>query len=187
MNKMACVPSEDSDQHGHSPSLRVFAVRMKKAWVLSYPLNANEDSDQTGRIPRLIWVFAGHTVCFVMRWLRFHLHLQIFATSKLMLGPASSISRDGTTTVLLGIARSSHTVAVLVTITTSRAGCSVWRTVILQGMVLARCYSNDPMFLDRQIWANSADPDQTALRGAVWSGSSLLAIPSASFGHISLW
>ena len=36
-----CAPSEDSDQPGHLPSLiRVFAVRMKKAWVLSYPLSA---------------------------------------------------------------------------------------------------------------------------------------------------
>ena len=26
---------------------------------------------------------------------------------------------------------------------------------------------NDPKFLDRQVWANSADPDQTAPRGAV--------------------
>ena len=34
------APSEDSDQPGHPPSLiRVFAVRMKKAWVLSYPLS----------------------------------------------------------------------------------------------------------------------------------------------------
>ena len=39
--KMAYAPSEDSDEPGHPPSLiRVFAVRMKKAWVLSYPLNA---------------------------------------------------------------------------------------------------------------------------------------------------
>ena len=39
-NKVACVPSEDSDQPGHLPSLiRIFAVRMKKAWVLSYPLS----------------------------------------------------------------------------------------------------------------------------------------------------
>ena len=39
--KMACAPSEDSDQTGHPPSLIiVFAVRMKKAWVLSYPLSA---------------------------------------------------------------------------------------------------------------------------------------------------
>ena len=32
----------------------------------------SEDSDQTGRMPRLIWVFAGrtcHFICFVMRWL----------------------------------------------------------------------------------------------------------------------
>ena len=36
-----CAPSEDQDQPGHLPSLhRVFAVRMKKAWVLSYPLSA---------------------------------------------------------------------------------------------------------------------------------------------------
>ena len=43
-NKMMCVASEDSDhpsEIGHLPSLiKVFAVRMKKAWVLSYPLSA---------------------------------------------------------------------------------------------------------------------------------------------------
>ena len=42
-NKMICAPSEDSDQPGHQPSLiRVFAVHMKKAWVLSYPLSAQQ-------------------------------------------------------------------------------------------------------------------------------------------------
>ena len=36
-----CAPSEDSYQPWHSPSLiRAFAARMKKAWVLSYPLSA---------------------------------------------------------------------------------------------------------------------------------------------------
>ena len=36
-----CAPSGDSDQPGYPPILiRVFAVRMKKAWVLSYPLSA---------------------------------------------------------------------------------------------------------------------------------------------------
>ena len=40
-SKMACAPSEDSDQPGHPPSLiRVFAVRLKKARILSYPLSA---------------------------------------------------------------------------------------------------------------------------------------------------
>ena len=40
-NKMICSPSEDSDQPEHAPSLiKVFAVRMKKFWVLIYPLIA---------------------------------------------------------------------------------------------------------------------------------------------------
>ena len=34
-----CAPSEDSDQPGH-PHCLVFAVRMKKAQVVSYPLSA---------------------------------------------------------------------------------------------------------------------------------------------------
>ena len=42
-------------------------------------------------------------------------------------------------------------------------------------------------FSDRYAWTNSADPDQSAPRGAVWSGSTLFAIPSASFGLITLW
>ena len=38
---MSFAPSEDSDQPGHPPSLlRVFALRMKKHRVLSYPLSA---------------------------------------------------------------------------------------------------------------------------------------------------
>ena len=48
----------------------VFAVRKKRAWVLSYPMSASEDSDQTRRMSRLFWVFAGahsHFVGFVMR------------------------------------------------------------------------------------------------------------------------
>ena len=56
--------SEDSNQPGHPPSLiRVLAVRMKKAWVLSYPLSAQ---DETGRMPRLIWIFAGCTVTLLV-------------------------------------------------------------------------------------------------------------------------
>ena len=34
-------------------------------------------------------------------------------------------------------------------------------------MVYRRDYHNVPKFLDGQVWANSADPDQTAARGAV--------------------
>ena len=42
-NKMTRAPSEDSDQPGHPHGLiRVFAVRMKKAWMLSYPVSAKQ-------------------------------------------------------------------------------------------------------------------------------------------------
>ena len=59
-DKMACVPSEDSDQPGHPPSLiRVFAVHMKKPWVLSYPLSAQ----------RRLWSdWAGAQADLSLRW-----------------------------------------------------------------------------------------------------------------------
>ena len=63
---MACAPSEDSDQPGHPPSLiRIFADRKKKAWVFGYPLSAQRRLGQTGRMPRLFWVFAVRTCHFV--------------------------------------------------------------------------------------------------------------------------
>ena len=47
-----CVPSEDSNLPGHPPSLiRVSAVCMKKAWVLSYPLSAQRRLIRLGRCP----------------------------------------------------------------------------------------------------------------------------------------
>ena len=43
-NEMTCAPSEDSDQPEHPPGLiRVFAVRMKKPWVLGYSWSAQAD------------------------------------------------------------------------------------------------------------------------------------------------
>ena len=50
--KMACAPSEDSDQPGHPPSLiRIFAVRVKKDLVLSYPLSAQRRLIRLGGCP----------------------------------------------------------------------------------------------------------------------------------------
>ena len=73
-NKMACSPSEDSDQPGHPPSLiRVFTVRMKKVWVLSYPLSAQRrlwsDWADAKADLSLQWAHS-HFVGFVMRWLK---------------------------------------------------------------------------------------------------------------------
>ena len=61
---MACAPS----------LIRVFAVRWRKLRSLATHWAHSEDSDQTGRMPRLIWVFAGrtyHFVGFVTRRLKF--------------------------------------------------------------------------------------------------------------------
>ena len=76
-NKVACAPSEDSDQPGHPPSLiRVFAVRMKKAWVASYGPKLSScgqrglwsDWADAQVDLSLRWVHS-HIVGFVMRWL----------------------------------------------------------------------------------------------------------------------
>ena len=64
--KMACAPSKTQI------SLRINQVRSESSlcdqWVAKDPsvLHADsEDSDQTGRMPSLIWVFAGRTCHFV--------------------------------------------------------------------------------------------------------------------------
>ena len=66
-----CAPGEDSDQSGPSPSLiSVFAARMKKAWVLSYPLSAQRrlwsDWADAQADLSLRWAHT-HSVGFVMR------------------------------------------------------------------------------------------------------------------------
>ena len=69
---MACAPSEDSHQPGHPPSLiRVFAVRMKKAWVLSYLSSAQ----------RKLWSdWADVQAYLSLRWA--HTHLIGFVTRR---------------------------------------------------------------------------------------------------------
>ena len=79
------VPSEGLDQTGRMPRpirrpvwsesgwtpslIRVFAVCMKKAWVPSYPLSAQQrlwSALASGRMPRLIWVFAWGTLILLV-------------------------------------------------------------------------------------------------------------------------
>ena len=74
-----CASSEDSDQLGHPPSLiRVFAVRMKKAWVLSYPLSAQRrlrsDWADAQVDLSLCWAHT-HSVGFVMLQLIFSCYI----------------------------------------------------------------------------------------------------------------
>ena len=82
-----CAPSEDSDQPGHPPSLiRVFAVRMKKAWVLTYLLRAQ----------RRLWSeWADAQADLSLRWA--HIHFVGFVMSRLILcqmifQPTSSVN-----------------------------------------------------------------------------------------------
>ena len=93
--KMTFMPSEDSDQPGHPPSLiRVFLSTWHLGSLATHWAHS-EDFDQTGRmprlmtgrIPRLIRIFAGrtcHIVGFVRRQLKF-LH------GKWQLKPASCL------------------------------------------------------------------------------------------------
>ena len=67
---MSFAPSKDSDQPGQPPILiRVFAVRMKKAWVLSYPMSAQRslwsDWADAQAYLSLRWVHS-HFASFVM-------------------------------------------------------------------------------------------------------------------------
>ena len=69
-----CAPSEDSDEPGRPPSLiRVFAVRMMKAWTLSCPLSAERrlwsDWAEAKADLSLRWVHS-HFVGFVMSRLK---------------------------------------------------------------------------------------------------------------------
>ena len=57
-----CAPSEDSDQPWYPPSLCTQWVSMNPSLLHA----DSEDSDQTGRIPRLIWVFAGRTTTLLV-------------------------------------------------------------------------------------------------------------------------
>ena len=76
-------PSKDSDQPKHPSSLiRVFAVCMKKAWVLSYPFSTQQrlwsDWEDALADLSLRWAHT-HFICFVMprlkSWLSVYLPL----------------------------------------------------------------------------------------------------------------
>ena len=87
-NKMACAPSEDSDQPRHPPSLiRDFAVRRTFGSLATHWAHS-EDSDQTIQLGRLIWVFAGgtgHFVGFVMLRLKYSCSINVIRMNEWIL------------------------------------------------------------------------------------------------------
>ena len=69
---MTFAPSEDSDQPGRRPSLiKVFAVHMKKHWILSYPLFAPPRLWSDVQVDLSLPLAHSHFVTFVMRRLIF--------------------------------------------------------------------------------------------------------------------
>ena len=81
-----CAPSEDSDQSGHPPNLiRAFAARIKKTWVLSYPLSAQRrlwsDSADAQADLSLRWAHS-HFVGFAMSRLIYFLSESLIITVK---------------------------------------------------------------------------------------------------------
>ena len=80
-NEMTCAPREDLDRLGIRQSDQ---SSLCAQWVAKDPRFLHADSkgsDQTERMPRLIWVFAGctgHSVSFVMLWLNCSLLFHCF-------------------------------------------------------------------------------------------------------------
>ena len=71
-NKMACAPSKDRSAWAFAQSDQSSLSEWRKLGSLASHWAHSKDSDQTGRMPRLIGVFVGctcHFVGFVMRWL----------------------------------------------------------------------------------------------------------------------
>ena len=83
---MACAPSEDSDQPLLSTWRKLGSLAIK--WV------HGEDSDQTVRMPRLIWVFAGRTATLLVlsRGGSFMIYLTIFTGFGEKCGPRNDIT-----------------------------------------------------------------------------------------------
>ena len=69
-NKMPMHQAKTQISLGIRP---VWSESLLSVWRKLRPLVThwahNKDSDQTGQLPRLIWIFTGRTCYFVMRWL----------------------------------------------------------------------------------------------------------------------
>ena len=152
-----CAPSEDSDQPGHPASLiRLFAVRMKKAWTLSYPLSAQRrlwsDWADAQADLGLRWAHS-HIVGFVTR--RFIFHLKTGHSTCLV----SHISEiDGNLVVCWRLCEPRHDKANKVTVRPAKTKISLGiRPVWSEPSLCAQLVAKDPRFLH----ADSEDSDQT--------------------------
>ena len=73
-NKMTRALSEDSDQPGHPPSLISLRCPHEEILCPQLLIERTTKTDQTGRMSRLVWFFAGrtcHFVGFIVRRLKY--------------------------------------------------------------------------------------------------------------------
>ena len=101
----------------------------------------SEDSDQTGRMPTLSWVFTGRTCILLV----LSCHGSFIHARKKLLVYISHYKQLWTY---------------------PKARDNPYTSISTQ---FSNVYRNVPNFPDRQVCANSLDPDQTAHRRAVWS------------------
>ena len=144
----------------------------------------SEDSDQTERMPRLIWVFAGRTNHFVVTRLinrndPKYLDRQVWANRADLNQTAPSIRLHHNVQIHSNLFMcpnfySKYRVHLFFHTLPQISRKDIQKT---GNFTIYLIYRNEPKFLDRQAWENSEDPDQTAPRGAVWSGSTRFAIP----------
>ena len=129
----------------------------------------SEDSDQTGRMPRLIWVFAGHTLILLVLSCRgsFHIRLLLYDIVSVTLRFSHSFS-----TKCRKFPKYSDTQKICCN---HSKNWTMW--------FYHRVISPN----DADGMANSVDPDQTAPLRAVWSGSALFAQAYLSENLESLW
>ena len=137
-------------------------------WVAKDPrfLHADsEDSDQTGRMPRLIWVLAAHTLTLLVLLCRGS--YQVWSCSALVV--YTVLPYKPKVNGLISLAPDQWLASKFLI----RCQCLILHYSSLSD-------GTTVMFL-------SFRTDRSNPRGAVWSGSTLFAIPSASFGLITLW
>ena len=131
-----CAPSEDTDQPGHLPSLiRVFAVRMKKPQVLSYPLSAQRrlwsDWVDAQADLSLRWVYS-HFVGFVMSRL---ISIESLTkpphdkTNKMTFAPSEDSDQPGHPSILIRF----FAVCSMGSWEPSVSSCGQWRLIRLGG------------------------------------------------------
>ena len=65
-NNMAVRQAKISDQPGHPPSLISLCCPHEETLGPYLPIECTSKTDQTGRMPRLIWVFAGCTLILLV-------------------------------------------------------------------------------------------------------------------------